>query len=49
MFILSGPVELLFEALDIASKTWDTVMCIGIGAKVLVCLSIFLFVLLVVC
>ena len=41
--MLSGPVELLFEDLDIASLTWIEVMIIGVVGKVLVWLSIRLF------
>ena len=47
MFMLSGPVELLFEDFDIASLTWIEVMNMGVVGKVLVWLSIRLFLALV--
>jgi len=49
MFMWSGPVELLLDDLDIASKTCVAVMCMGLDDKALVCLSTFLFVVFVAC
>ena len=43
MLILSWPVELLFEDFDIAFLTWIEVINIGVVGKVLVWLSIRLF------
>ena len=43
MHTLSGPVEFLFADFDIASWTWTLVMCMGVGVKCFVCLSIFRF------
>src|SRR5678816_656290 len=43
MFMLSGPVELLFEDFELASLTWIGVMIMGVVGKVLVWLSIRLF------
>ena len=42
IFMWSGPIELLFDDLDIASETWTEVMCMGVTGKAFVCLSIFL-------
>ena len=42
-------MELLFKDVDIASETCVEVICMGVGAKALVCLSIFLLVILVGC
>ena len=41
--MLSGPVELLFDDFDISSLTWIEVMNMGVVGKVLVWLSIRLF------
>lgn len=49
MLVLSGPVELLFCECLIASDIWVELMLMGVGCRFLVCLSIFLFDLLVVC
>src|SRR2546426_5399374 len=49
MFMLSGPVESLFDELDIASDTCFTVSSICVTVRAFVCLSIFLFELLVEC
>src|SRR5688572_26671909 len=49
MFMWSGPVELLLDDLDIASKTCVAVMYMGLDDKALVCLSTFLFVVFVAC
>src|SRR5690242_11207039 len=43
MFMFSGPVELLFEDFEIASLTWIVVMIMGVVGRVLVWLSIRLF------
>ena len=49
ILILSGPVELLFGALDIASDTWAGVMRMVGDVIDFVCLFVFLFVVLIAC
>ena len=49
MFMLSGPVELLFLACLIASEVCSIAICMGVDFSLLVNLSIILYVLCVVC
>ena len=47
--MLSGPVELLLEALDLACEACVVEICREMGVSALVCLSTFLLMLLVAC
>ena len=49
MFMLSGPVELLFFACLMASEVCSIVICMGVDFSLLVNLSIILYLLCVVC
>ena len=49
MFMLSGPVELLFFACLMASEVYSIVICMGVDFSLLVNLFIILYLLCVVC
>ena len=49
IFILSGPVELLFLACLIASEVFSIVICMGVDFSLLVILSMILYLHCVVC
>ena len=49
MFMLSGPIELLFFACLMASEVCSIVICMGVDFSLLVNLSMILYLLCVVC